>query len=154
MKKSYIRSFLFLLLFSVFCNAQNLVQNVRGTVTDKESGFPLAGVLVRMSGDSSGKLASATDMNGNFKISDVPVGRRSFTFSFTGYKTWVASDIIVVSGKESILTVDMEEEAMTLEEVKVVAEDKGSFNDMSSVSTKLFSIEETERYPGLSLIHI
>ena len=148
MKLSHLNLFIAFVLFISLNNAQNLVQNVRGTVTDKESGFPLTGVLVRMSGDTSGKLSAATDINGNFKITEVPVGRRSFTFSFTGYKTWVASDIIVISGKESFLTVELEEEAMTLEEVKVVAEDKGSFNDMSSVSTKLFSIEETERYPG------
>ena len=143
-----LRTIFILFAFFGFIHAQQLFQNVRGTVTDKESGFPLAGVVVRMSGDSSGKLTAATDMNGNFKITDVPIGRRSFVFSFTGYKSWMASDVIVVSGKENVLTVEMEEEAMALEEVKVVAEEKGSFNDMSSVSTKLFSIEETERYPG------
>ncbi|MFN5183333.1 MAG: carboxypeptidase regulatory-like domain-containing protein [Bacteroidota bacterium] len=148
MNNKLITTFLTFIFLNGWIIAQPLVQTVRGTVTDKESGFPLTGVIVRMSADSSGKLSSATDLNGNFKISGVPVGRRSFIFSFTGYKTWAASDIIVVSGKESVLTVEMEEEAMTLEEVKVVAEEKGSFNDMSSVSTKLFSIEETDRYPG------
>jgi hypothetical protein len=148
MKKISFRFFLLLFSSALIVSAQNTIQTVRGVIKDKESGYPLPGVIVSLQNDASGKLNVASDAEGNFKIAGVPVGRRSFVFIYTGYKTWIATDIIVVSGKENFLTVDMEEEATQLEEVKVTADDKGSFNDMNTVSAKLFSIEETERYPG------
>jgi hypothetical protein len=129
-------------------HSQTLTQTVRGNIKDKESGFQLPGVVIILKGDTSGKINSMSDAEGNFILTGVPVGRRTFIMSYTGYKTWVATDVIVVSGKETFLTVEMEEESMKLDEVKVVGENKGVFNDMSSVSTKLFSIEETERYAG------
>ncbi len=146
--KKFIKTVLPALLFCYSLSAQVPSQTVRGTVKDKESGFPLPGVIIVMQGDTSGKLNTASDGNGNFKLINVPVGRRTFVMTFTGYKTWVASDVIIVSGKETFLNAELEEDAMKLEEVNVVADEKGSFNEMSSVSTKVFSIEETERYPG------
>lgn len=102
------------------------MQNVKGVIKDKESGFPLPGVVVVLQGDTSNKMNTASDENGTFKITNVPVGRRTFIMTYTGYKVWVATDVIVVSGKETFLNIELEEESMKLEEVKVVADSKGS----------------------------
>ncbi len=144
----FLSSVFVLLFFSSLCSAQNYLQTVKGKITDKESGLTIPGVIVKLKGDSTGKLVATSDADGFFKIPNVPVGRRTFIVSFVGYKTAVASDIIVVSGKETFLNIDLEEAVQQMDEVVIKAEDKGSFNEMSSVSTKTFSIEETERYPG------
>ena len=147
MKRQAFFSLLILLAGFELLFAQNPTQTIRGNVKDKESGYPLPGVIVRVQ-DGAVSENAVTDVLGNFKLTGVPVGRRTFIFSFTGYKTGAARDVIVVSGKEAYLTIEMEEDPTQLEEVKVVAEEKGTFNEMNTVSAKLFSIEETERYPG------
>ncbi len=147
----YFRNITFLLLIfftSVSVFSQEYFQTVKGKVTDKESGQTIPGVVVKLKGDTSGKLVSTTDMDGFFRIAQVPLGRRTFVFAMVGYKPAIASDIIVVSGKETFLNIEMEEALQEIQEVVIKSDDKGSFNEMSSVSTKTFSIEETERYPG------
>lgn len=136
----------FLFQFSLF--SQSYTQTVKGKVFDKETGITIPGVIVKMIGDSTGKLVASTDINGSFKIQEVPLGRQSFEFTFIGFTPVVASNIIVVSGKQSFLSIGMEESIENLKEIVVKANDKGAYNEMSAVSTKTFSIEETERYAG------
>lgn len=140
--------FLLILTGVLPAKAQEYFQTVKGKISDRESGLTIPGVVVKMKGDTSGKLSAAADENGIFRIAKVPVGRRTFIFTLVGYKPYVASDIFVVSGKEVFLNIEMEEAIHEIGEVEIKADDKGSNNEMSSVSTKTFSIEETERYPG------
>jgi hypothetical protein len=137
-----------LLLVHFFTFSQNYFQNVKGKVSDKETGQSIPGVIVKLKGDTTGKYSSVTDVNGFFKLQQVPVGRQSFEFSFIGYKSTQVNDVIIVSGKESFLNVDIEESIKELNEVVVSADDKEDINKVSSVSSKTFSIEETERYAG------
>ncbi|MGV2480000.1 UNVERIFIED_CONTAM: carboxypeptidase-like regulatory domain-containing protein, partial [Salmonella enterica subsp. enterica serovar Weltevreden] len=116
---------------------------------DKVSSVPLPGAIVRLKNDSTKQRVSTTDANGYFKIEQVPVGRRSFVVSLFGYTTIPLNDIIVSSGKETFLNLEMEESLVNIDEVVVNAEDgKDVVSDMQAVNVKTFSIEETERYPG------
>lgn len=143
---------LFLFFISLSCESfsQGLyTQTVRGQVTDKISSVGLPGVIVRLKNDSSKTHIVTTDANGNFKMEGVPVGRRSFVVSLFGYNTVPLTDIVVTSGKEVFLNVELEESLVQVDEVVVNADDKTDVvTDMQAVNVKTFSIEETERYPG------
>jgi hypothetical protein len=124
-------------------------QTVRGQILDKVSSVPLPGAIVRLKNDSTKQRVSTTDANGYFKIENVPVGRRSFIVSLFGYTTIPLNDVIVSSGKETFLNLEMEESIVNMDEVVVNAEEgKDVVSDMQAVNVKTFSIEETERYPG------
>jgi hypothetical protein len=58
--------------------------------------------------------------------------------------------ILLNSGKEAILTIELEENAEQLKEVVINANgDKSkSSNEMSAVSTRMMSMEESNRYAG------
>ena len=59
--------------------------------------------------------------------------------------------IIVNSGKEVVLALELEDSVVSMNEVVVNANNKeGTINEMASVSTRTFSLEETERYAGSS----
>lgn len=147
MKKTLLTVFLQLILASLY--SQSYFQNIKGKVTDKASGTGLPGVIVKLKNDTSKKLNAITDANGFYKIKNVPIGRREFIFSLMGYKTIPASDIIVSSGKETNLDIELEESLVEMAEVEVSAEgSKDIIADMQAVNMKAFSIEETERYPG------
>lgn len=128
---------------------QNYLQNVKGKVSDKATGIGLPGVVVKLKNDTSGKVNAVTDANGFYKLKNVPVGRREFIFSLLGYNTVPVSGIIVTSGKETVLDLEMEENLVQIAEVEVSADNsKDVISDMQAVNMKQFSIEETERYAG------
>lgn len=145
------KKLLFTLMFFSFFNigfAQNYTQTIKGKITDKETGGPLSGVVVKMKSDSSGIFYTRSDTNGFYKIEKFPVGRRALTFSLIGYKQVVISDIIVISGKESVLNLEMEEQIIQIEEIVIKANSKENGLDLNNISSKTFSIAETERFAG------
>ena len=124
-----------------------LTQNIRGTVVDKESQFPLIGVNIIV-GDS-GSLGTSTELDGSFKISDVSLGRHSIKFQYLGYEDVLISDLIIGSGKEAILNIEMEESVVQITEVVISARRNGDVaNEMATVSAREFSVQETNRYAG------
>jgi hypothetical protein len=140
----------YLLLFVTLSNVTlaQITQTVKGKVSDKEIGMGMPGVVVQLKSSTATIIVTA-DNNGNYKLQNVPVGRQSFLFTFTGYKPVPVNDVIVTSGKEMILNVEMEENTVAMAEVEVKASsDTNVVNTMQSVSMKAFSIEETERYAG------
>ena len=142
-----IFSCLLFLSFSFFSQAQ-LKQTLRGQVSDKVSSVGLPGVVIRMKNDSTKKFVTTTDEKGNFKLEGIPVGRRSFIASYIGYSPTILNDIIITSGKEVILNIELEESLVQTDEVTVTAEQKDIVTDMQAINMKKFSIEETERYAG------
>lgn len=134
-----------IVLLSGFVIAQ---QTVKGKIVDSESKFPLPGVNVIVISDTTKTYGGATDINGSFKITDVPFGRQQIKVSFIGYNPQVLT-IEVNSGKETIINVEIEESSQVMEEFKVVAGDnKEVANEMALVSAQQFSVEETNRYAG------
>lgn len=144
MKKIKILSLLLLIVISNFVFSQ---QVVKGKIVDKESKFPLPGVNVAIiSVDPI--IGTVTDNNGNFKLENIPVGRQSIKISFIGYAP-VVQTIIVNSGRETVLNIDLEESTEMLEEFTVKSEETHDVNnEMALVSSRQFSVEETERYAG------
>jgi hypothetical protein len=125
-----------------------ITQNVRGTVFDEASKTPLPGVVVRVL-DTTALIAATTDMDGEFILRNVPVGRVSISFSFISYATKIMSNVDVMAGKEIVLEVGMTEDIFIQEEVVVKGKKKGEVqNEMASVSARTFSIEASQRYAG------
>ncbi|MBK9284386.1 MAG: TonB-dependent receptor [Sphingobacteriaceae bacterium] len=125
-----------------------ITQTVKGKISDKDIGIGLPGVVVQVT--TKGIVANTvSDNNGFFKLENIPVGRQSFLFTYTGYKTTPLRDIIVTSGKEVILNVELEENTFEIGEIEVKAsKDTDVVSNMRMANMKEFSIEETERYAG------
>lgn len=129
-------------------HAQDLTQTIRGTVNDKQTQSPLPGALVQIL-DTDPAIAIGTDENGKFKFNQVSIGRKSIRISYLGYKEKIIN-IILSSGKETVLTVELEESVIQGEEVVITAEtDKTKTNNkIASVSARAFTIDEASRYAG------
>jgi len=146
-----IKSFIFLsiiILFSGALSAQ-ITQTIRGKIIDQESNFPLIGVNITVSSVVDMPMGASSDIDGSFRINNVPIGRQDLIVSYLGYQDVVMSDIIVSSAKEIILDIKMEETFTKLEEVTIVAKRNGEvLNEMATVSARAFSVQETNRYAG------
>jgi hypothetical protein len=127
--------------------AQTATQNVRGLVIDKISQSPIAGAIVQVMHSSPAK-GTTTNVEGNFLLSGVVVGVQSFKVTFIGYKEILIQNISVNAGKELVLTVQLEEDIKAMDEVVVTATtDKNKpLNEMSVISTRTFSVEETQKF--------
>lgn len=145
MKTSSI--FIFFLLLASASFAQNAA--LRGTVTDKQSGYPLEGVTIVIT-DLATPVGAVTDASGNFRIEGFTAGRHSVSVSYLGYEPLTFSNLLFNNGKDLELTIQLQELVSEMGTIEIVAdENKGEqINKMSSVSTRSFSIEEAMRYSG------
>lgn len=135
------------LAFSIPSFAQTITQTIRGNVVDKISQSPLPGVIITLLNSSPIK-GCCTDTDGNFKLSEVVIGKQSLRISFLGYKELVLQNLVVNSGKELVITVQLEEDIKAIQEIVVSAkvEKNKALNPMSTVSTRTFSVEETQKF--------
>ncbi|MFC4874467.1 TonB-dependent receptor [Negadavirga shengliensis] len=127
-------------------SAQTLIQTVRGKVVDHISKFPLPGASIVFL-DTEPLLGGVSDGNGDFRIPGVPIGTYAIRVSFVGYRDVILTQVQVNSGKETILSVSLEEDFSQMQEVLVLGSDKDrTVNDMISVSGRTFSVEETRKF--------
>lgn len=129
-------------------NSAQLTQTIRGLVKDAESGLALPGVVVVVLNNTT--LNAATDDNGYYTIKGVPVGRHTLRFTFVGYETRTAAEVLVTSGKELELNIGLTESLQQLSEVTVKATNGTgqALNEFATISARSFSVEETKRYAG------
>ena len=125
------------------------VQTVRGKVFDSETQFPLSGVRIEIfTADSVAKYRAITDLDGQFAIESVPVGKHELVAKYMTYDTKTIT-VEVNSGKQSIVNLPLQESFLEQEEVTVTARKKGQvINELALISAQQFSVEETDRYPG------
>ncbi|MGD1845863.1 MAG: carboxypeptidase regulatory-like domain-containing protein [Salibacteraceae bacterium] len=130
-------------------HAQNLTQTVRGTVSDQDAGIPLPGANIILLG-SDPIIGASTDINGNFRLDNVPVGRIALQVTYTGYEERVLAGLLVTAGKELVLQIEIVESVASLEEVEITARKNKAevINEMALSSARTFSVEETKRFSG------
>jgi hypothetical protein len=138
---------LFLLLGPIVATAQSPTQTIRGQILDADSKITLPGANVIVLGTDP-ILGTSTDMDGQFKIENVPVGRHHIQITFLGYQEQVIPNVLLESGKQMVLTIELVESLTKLKEVEITAKQYKSqaMNEMATVSAKAFSVEETQRY--------
>lgn len=127
-------------------------QTVRGKITDEVSKTPLIGVNVIVLNPEGNMLGGSTDTEGDFRISNVPVGRQTLKVSYLGYDEITLPNVVVTAGKEVILNLSLTESISQLGEVEVrvnAREDKtATNNDLATVSARSFNLDDTKRYAG------
>lgn len=133
--------------FSSF--SQQINQTIRGTIVDQDSQMPLIGATVIVMG-SDPILGAAADIDGNFRIDNVPIGRVTLQITSVGYEDKTIPNLLINSAKEEILNVTLQESVSTLDEIVIKANvSQGeALNEMAIISAHTFSVEETQRFAG------
>lgn len=129
--------------------AQGLTQTIRGRVIDLITEMPLVGASVVLQ-NSDPQVGTVTDINGEFLLDDVPIGRQGIMVNYMGYHPVVLGNLLIQSGKEFVVEVKMEERIIETEEIIVSAyarKDK-PINEMAMISARSFTVEETNRFAG------
>ena len=125
------------------------VQTVRGSISDADSRSRLPGAAVAVFKDSILVGGMYADESGLFKIENVPVGRITIRANYLGYEPLVIPNIMLNSGKEIVLNLEMREKIVQGDSVVITSGSRTEArNEMATVSARPFTIEETQRYAG------
>lgn len=124
-------------------------QVVTGVVTDKITSLPIQFASVSVL-NSQPFIGTVTDSLGGFILPFVPTGRYDIEVSFIGYHKRVIREVLVVSGKQTQLDIDLEESLTQLDEVVIrpTLNKQKSLNPFATVSARMLSVEEASRYAG------
>jgi hypothetical protein len=128
-------------------NPSGPVQDIRGKVTDRESGVTLPFANIELL-NTDPRIGATTDENGIFELRNVPVGRYSIRVTYVGYEDAILSEVVVGSAKEVVLSIDISEGSESIGEVSVSYKKGEPLNQMALVSSMSFNVEETKRYPA------
>jgi hypothetical protein len=125
-------------------------QTIQGTVRDRTLLLPIAGATVMIT-SIPGKGA-ITDENGRFQVMHIPVGRHEIQVRSMGYKSAQIPNVLVISGKQTVVPVTLEESALLTQEIQVKAPrliDKDrTINPLTNVSSRIVLVEEANRFAG------
>jgi len=135
-----------LLTVSIFAQTS---QTIRGTVIDYASSqpIPLATIVLLK---TEPLIGITTDSLGNFSIPNIPVGRYDVQVNLIGYEPAIIREVIIISAKQTFLTIKLKENINTLGEVEIKprVNKEEPLNSMASVSARMLSVEEAKRYAG------
>ncbi|MDN5201313.1 TonB-dependent receptor [Fulvivirgaceae bacterium BMA10] len=143
-------SLIMLLLISIVTTrGQSPNQTIRGHVLDQQSQSAIPGATVLLLNSDPIK-GTSTDMNGDFRLENIPVGRQSIQISFIGYVPVTLNNIMVHAGKEVVLKIELLEEVQNLDAIEIKASKikDEALNELTTVSARSFSLEEATRFAG------
>lgn len=138
-----------LLLLPLFSNAQNIEnQSVQGRVVDKATQEPLSGVLIYVE-DTNPVASVFSDADGFFWLASVPLGRQTIKAEGQGYATFYTDNLMVRPSKQVYLSIELRKAFKASKNgwANDVRENL-PINQSSIASTRSFSAEEANRYPG------
>jgi hypothetical protein len=124
--------------------AQNPQQTLRGQVFDAVNQSVLTGATVLLEGTDKG---TSTDDKGRFRFENLPVGRYRLRVSFVGYDTLLVPEVLLESGRETVLYLPLSIAYTTLSELQITAAPL----ELEALNPSIRSIsnETTLRFPGV-----
>ncbi len=143
-----ILSGLFLTL-STFTYSQEITQTIKGIIADESSQQPLPYATIEIL-NTDPTIAAVTDIDGEFLITNVPIGRYDIKVSYIGYESVILPEVVLTSAKEVSLNISLKENVSLLDEIVIkpkVIKNK-PINSMATVSARMLSVEEANRYAG------
>jgi hypothetical protein len=144
----HVLLWVFLTFVSLTIHAQTITQTLKGVVSDKETGRPLAGanIVILNTDPPSG---TSTDAEGKFRL-NTEIGRISVKVTFLGYEDLFINDMLIASGKEIYIPVELQEKVIQTGVVVVRPGDTGksSLNPMATASATTIRTKDAMRYAG------
>jgi len=117
---------------------------IEGRVVDADTQEPLIGVNVQVVETDYG---ASTDTEGEYRITNVPVGTVRLAFSYIGYETVRKTSVVVTSARPATVNAELSQSAVQGESVVVTT---GYFEDVLKAQTSKIELsrEEIRRFPG------
>lgn len=140
--------FYFLLIGSSIVSGQGKFGQIQGVISDSTTKQPLFGASVIIQGTAMG---AATDLDGNYKLSQISPGRYTIIISYIGYKEKSIA-VVVDAGVTRKLYVALQSVALEGQEIVVTAQASGqkqAINEQLTSNTiiNVVSSEKIQQLP-------
>lgn len=142
-----------LILFCFGLSAHSLLSQqlgtIRGSVRDKNTQELLIGATVQIEGSS---LGAAADLNGNYKINNVPVGSYTIKASLVGYQPLSKYNVALSSGNDQVINFELIANKTDLKEIEITFDKNKSASAVDMVtplSVQSLTTEEIRSNPGV-----
>lgn len=127
-------------------------QTVRGRILDEASKAPVIGASIVLVRTETPLIGATADLEGNFKIAGVPLGRQTFQVKAIGYESRMLANVVITAGKEVVLEIVLTESVVQQAEVEITAKrsdnKRVTNNEMALISGRSFNVDDTKRYAG------
>ena len=111
---------LLIIVIALFASVTVFSQSsIEGLVNDKTDKEPLTGAGILIEGTTKGARAN---IDGNYKITGLSPGKYTLVISYVSYKSQRIADVVVENGKPTVVNIELENAALQLESVQVVAQ--------------------------------
>lgn len=135
---------IFLVLLQSFAVVSQNSGEISGKVIDSKTREVLPFVNILVYGTEIGTVSNE---NGEFVLSNVPLGYNKIQASFVGYKTLISDEYLVTKDNSPYITLELIEDATQLKEVQIQAPLFKESVD-SPLSLQSLGIAEIEKNPG------
>lgn len=132
----HFQLFLFVIVLLLFTTSLTLAQaipDLKGTITDAETGEPLPGANVFLKGTGFGASA---DIEGRYTLSSVTEGTYTIRISYLGYKTLEVS-VAIHTQENRVMDFKLKPEALEGKDVVITAQAEGQ---LGAVNRKLSAL--------------
>ncbi len=133
------------LIYSNTLNSQTVNQRISGIIIDKESRISIPGATI-ICETVKGLKPVYSDSLGKFSLT-LPVGRHSLSFYAYGYSPSTFKDILLSSGKEVKITVEITELRGKIEQAVVTGVAGKGYTNLN-VSTRRVRSQDAARFAG------
>ncbi len=143
-----VLSLIMVALLSVPAFGQLNTGKIEGTVRDQDTGQPLAGVQVIVEGT---QLGNVTNADGYYFVLNVSPGRRSITFSYTGYQKTTVENQLLLAGQTTTVDCNMSSTIVELEGITVEGETEVLMPRDQTVTKHRLTAEKLTEAPATTL---
>ena len=134
--------------FTAALKAQNTPQaRISGYAIDKNTLKPIPGISIKLESTNKG---TTTDSTGFFRITNITPGSYNISFSILNYNAKTINNVVLTSGNETTISVELEMAAKKLDEI-VITNRRNSAKATSlesPLSVQRMTTEEIKRNPG------
>ncbi|TAH38836.1 MAG: TonB-dependent receptor [Bacteroidetes bacterium] len=110
----------FIMMMNLYCLGSSAdLGSIKGNIVDKNTNESLIGVPIMLEGTG---LGTVTDLDGNYKIDNIPVGIYTLVVRYVGYNPQLIPQIKVLSDLVLTIDVTMESSNLQLNEVTITAD--------------------------------
>jgi len=138
----------FVLLAPASLLSQLSTAKVEGIVRDKETGQPLSGVQVVVEGT---RLGNVTNADGYYFVLDISPGRRSITFSYTGYQKVTIAEQLILAGQTTTLDAYLSSTVVEMSGITVEGESEILVPRDNTVTKQRMTAEKIAESPTTKL---
>ena len=138
-KIPFILPFILFISFISSIKAQEITQILRGRVIEAVSKAPISDAAITI---INTKFSTSANTEGVFQMEQIPVGRYRLTISSVGFQPLILTDILVESGKETVLEIVLNTSTTALDTFVYVAQS----SDRSAINFPSVSLIEKLRF--------